>query len=254
MPVTKPTLRIKTARNHSRRHGRVRFIVMHDTVGTFPGDINFLTSRESGVSCDFYVRRNGDLFQLNSDLTGTKTFHAGVSSYQGFSNLNEQSLGIEQEHSLSAGGDWPDAQVEASAHLVAWLVQEFNLDLDTHPIVSHAQVAKPAGRKIDPRSFPWADFMNRVQRFLNGENIPGVQLVFGATGNVIPVDMRMIRNSFFAKLDALEAATGLSAPVHIAVEDGWVAVRPFFEANDFRVEWDAVNEKIEVFPQDPHDV
>jgi len=154
MPVPEPDLKSKPSPNRSSRHGKVRFIIMHDTVGRYPGDLNWLTSAHSKVSSDFYIRRNGELWQLNPDPIHSKTWHAGKSTYQGFSNLNEYSVGIEMEHFQDAD-DWPPDQVNAAAHLVAYLVEQFDLDLASHPIVSHAEVARPSGRKRDPRNFPW---------------------------------------------------------------------------------------------------
>ena len=42
----------------------------------------------------FYVQRTGEVWQLNDDLAGRKTWHAGHSAYQGFNGLNEGSYWI----------------------------------------------------------------------------------------------------------------------------------------------------------------
>jgi hypothetical protein len=190
------------------------------------------------------------LFQLNPDLVERKTHHAGRSFFQAFSNLNEHSLGIEMEHFRSSD-DWPDAQVDASAHLVAWLVQEFSLELETHPIASHAAVAIPLGRKSDPRGFRWDAFGEGVRRRL-GERIEPVRLVFARSQEPIDVELRLVGGASLASARALTAATGLTALVTVN-DEGLVAERPFFESHGFRVEFDADARQIEIFPQEDGD-
>lgn len=250
MPVPRPPFQVRNSPNRSRRHERVRFIVMHDTVGSFPGDIGWLTNPASEVSSDFYVQRNGEVWQLNPDLRQAKTWHAGTSLYQQFSNLNEYSIGIEMEHRFDTD-DWPEQQVQAAARLAAWLVEEFDLDLVTQPIVSHAQVALPPGRKRDPRNLPWSAFGQQVRQSL-GERAEPAKLVWGATGQAIPVELRFVAGTTLATAEALTAATGFSRLVPMS-EDGLVAVRPFFEAHGFRVEWDAASRQIAILPQPNED-
>jgi N-acetyl-anhydromuramyl-L-alanine amidase AmpD len=237
----------KTAINRSRRHGKVKFIVLHDTCGTYPGDLNWLSCKQSGVSADFYVRRNGELWCLNPDLTNTKCWQAGKSAYLGYSNLNEYSVGIEMEHH-NASDDWPQVQVDTTARLAAWLLQEFKLDLDAQPIVSHAQIAIPKGRKSDPRSFPWSDFYGQLRVHL-GHTTESALLMWGITAQPINVELKFVSGSTMADADDLVAATGLSLIVPES-QDGLVSVRRFFESHGYRVEWNAEKREVEVLPQD----
>ena len=72
-----------------------RLIVLHDTAGDLSGDgsISWLSDKKSKVSAHFVVKRNGEIVQLVE--TNIKTWHAGVSSWRGKSNLNDWSIGIE---------------------------------------------------------------------------------------------------------------------------------------------------------------
>jgi len=245
--VTKPPVNTRITPNRSNRHGIIRFVIEHDTAGTYPGDLNWLTSKASLVSSDFYIRRDGQIWQLNPDPLQYKTWHAGISSYRSYSNLNEYALGIEMEHASQAS-NWPDVQIAACTQLTAWLVEEFQLDMTLEPIVSHARVAMPPGRKSDPRGFPWPDFMTRVRKML-GLVKRKAKLIWPMKLNPIPLELLFVQNASFTDGNMLSYITGLTPLVPFS-EDGLVAVRPFFEAHGFRVEWNSQKLELRILPQD----
>jgi AmpD protein len=98
------------------------------------------------VSSHFYIRRNGELQQFVS--VNQRAWHAGVSSYLGRSNCNDNSIGIELEG--IATGRFETSQYETLAGLCAAILQRYPI---TH-IAGHEHVAP--GRKKDPGSgFDW---------------------------------------------------------------------------------------------------
>jgi AmpD protein len=99
------------------------------------------------VSAHFYVRRNGELWQFVS--TDDRAWHAGVSSYRGRSNCNDDSIGIELEG--AEGGLFEAAQYETLASLCAAIPQRYAI---SH-IAGHEHIAPQ--RKKDPGDgFKWA--------------------------------------------------------------------------------------------------
>lgn len=114
------------------------------------------------MSADFYIDRSGRIYKLNPQLSEFYTWHAGVSSWRGRNNCNPFSLGIEMEHRVGEG--WPEAQVAACAHLAAWLVERYDLDLRNGCIQSHRAIAPT--RKTDPESFHWTEFSSLVRQHL----------------------------------------------------------------------------------------
>ncbi len=171
MRVMPPVWVNKPTPNLSKRTKEVRLIVLHHTGGRMPGCLSWLTSKKSKVSADFLVSNTGLIYKLNPQLTLYYTWHAGKSVWKSlvevFRRVNRISIGIEQEH--IPGDPWPTAQVVATAHLCAWLIDRHpndKLDLAEHPIQSHRAVADPPGRKTDPENFPWADFSQRVRSLL----------------------------------------------------------------------------------------
>jgi len=106
----------------------------------------FKTIQGVQVSSHFYIRRNGELQQFVS--ANQRAWHAGVSSYRGRSDCNDDSIGIELEGVETSR--FEAAQYETLAGLCAALVQRYPI---AH-IAGHQHVAP--GRKNDPGSgFDW---------------------------------------------------------------------------------------------------
>lgn len=98
------------------------------------------------VSSHFYIRRNGELWQFVS--CDERAWHAGVSSYRGRDNCNDDSVGIELEG--LEGASFEAGQYETLGSLCAALGQRYPVQ----HIAGHEHVAP--GRKADPGpGFQW---------------------------------------------------------------------------------------------------
>lgn len=98
------------------------------------------------VSSHFYVRRNGELWQFVS--CEDRAWHAGVSSYRGRENCNDDSVGIELEG--LEGDTFEESQYETLTSLCAALAQHYPI----RHIAGHEHVAPD--RKADPGpGFEW---------------------------------------------------------------------------------------------------
>lgn len=147
-----------------RRNGarQVVGIVLHDTAGAGNiNDVRFLASdNDRGVSVDFCVTRDGQIFQLSPDLRNTAMFHAGRSTrFRGLVNgaVNRGTIGIEivQRADLTLSPIYPTAQIRAVAELCAQLCNDFNLTRGD--ITTHARIITD-GSRSDPRQFPFTSF------------------------------------------------------------------------------------------------
>lgn len=112
----------------------------------FTAHASFADLRGLKVSSHFLVRRDGRVIQFASALA--RAWHAGVSSFEGRSECNDFSLGIELE-----GSDFVPftaAQYAALATLTAALAARYPL----RAVRGHEHVAP--GRKTDPGPhFDW---------------------------------------------------------------------------------------------------
>ena len=167
-------------------------IVLHDTAGSGThGDTLYLANPTDGrvVSVDFTVERDGLIWKLNPDLQKFHTHHAGRSTkWRNFKNqeVNQVTVGIEivQKSDLSLSPVYPQVQIDAVAHLCAWLSKTYNIS--NSEITTHRQIITD-GSRSDPRNFPfegangfwqkyWSHFNNDVA-FANSFNESEIPIV-----------------------------------------------------------------------------
>jgi N-acetylmuramoyl-L-alanine amidase len=141
---------------------RVRFLVMHYTEIDEAQSLRVLTTE--GVSVHYVVPdapqvRNGKPVVWQLVPESQRAWHAGVSYWQGTTELNAASIGIENVNLgpvvTPQGRGWqayPPAQVDALIRLAKDIVTRYNLPPTR--VVGHSDIAPQ--RKIDPGPvFPW---------------------------------------------------------------------------------------------------
>ena len=150
------TPRIDTTYTSRNQDSRVQFLVLHYTQSDFQRSLKTLT--EGAVSSHYLVNDDPPVIYRLVDET-RRSWHAGVSSWQGQTQLNAASVGIEivnrgyrDENGVRVWYDYPPAQIDAVVALVRKIVAEHRIRPDR--IVGHSDIAPQ--RKIDPgRRFPW---------------------------------------------------------------------------------------------------
>ncbi len=125
-------------------------VVVHATViPTLEATVDAFLQTSSQVSAHYVVGRDGKIVQMVEDTE--RAWHAGVSELEGVKGVNDFSVGIEIVN-LNDGIDaFTDAQYGAVAAIIRHLRESY--DIRDRRIVSHALVARPAGRKSDPAGF-----------------------------------------------------------------------------------------------------
>lgn len=133
---------------------KIACVVIHATVGAREPSLQWMCNPESKVSAHYLVDKIGGIFHLVHEQN--LAWHAGESTFEGQTNVNAFSVGIELENANDGKDPYPSAQLESCADLVSAICNEHGI----HPgaVVSHASIALPAGRKTDPAGFPWSDF------------------------------------------------------------------------------------------------
>lgn len=143
-------------RNFSERKGDIRAIILHSTDSRVDKPtLDWLSGRApaSRVSAHWYISRDGEIYRIVPDeLTA---WHVGKPIHKTYGN--HYTIGIEMGHMDGKEG-WPWKQVYACAALCSFYLQKY----PNIPMLSHAFVAYPHGRKIDPKDFLWDDFFRFV--------------------------------------------------------------------------------------------
>ncbi len=142
--------------NHEDRgDDAVALIVLHATVGSLQSAISHLVNPRTKVSTHYLISKTGRILRLVAE--SHVAWHAGRAKWKNTTKVNEISIGIELENRNDGVDPYPAAQLRSLTELVYDLMQRYQLSRDD--ITSHAAVAVPAGRKTDPKNFPWSSFL-----------------------------------------------------------------------------------------------
>jgi N-acetylmuramoyl-L-alanine amidase len=142
--------------NHGPRPepARIDMLVLHYTgMADAEAALERLCDPDARVSAHYVIEENGVIWQLVPE--SRRAFHAGVSCWEGESDLNAVSLGIEI---VNPGHEWgyrrfPAAQMASLEHLCRDLIARYSIP--RHRVVGHSDIAPE--RKSDPGElFDWA--------------------------------------------------------------------------------------------------
>lgn len=151
----------------TRGHGGFRAVegvVLHHTAdgpGEYPS-LNIVTNGRSdlaGPLCNLGIGRSGTIYVVAAGAA----WHAGASAWAGFTDLNDEFIGIEAE-SRGTQDDWTPEERDCYVRLVAALL--YYLHRDASRACGHLECALPHGRKIDPAFIDLNRFREDVQRLL----------------------------------------------------------------------------------------
>lgn len=166
-----------------------RYLVFHYTAGrSAQSSIDHLCSPAAKASAHAVIARDGAITQLAP--FNIKTWHAGISQWNGLSGLNSYSIGIEMDNAGPLnkvgnryvawfGGEYPEdevlfarhkyetserywhtyteAQITKALALAGLLVKQYGLE----DVLGHEDIAR--GRKTDPGpAFPLGSIRSRV--------------------------------------------------------------------------------------------
>lgn len=160
---------------------RVRFVVLHYTVADKPASIKILTEQQ--VSAHYLLTDDPKpiIYQLVDE--NRAAYHAGVSSWKNYTQLNNSSIGIEIVNAgwkdTPAGrvyAPFPQTQIDALVPLLKDIVQRHNIAPEN--ILGHSDIAPL--RKQDPGPmFPWQRLAQEgLVRWPDAARVAAVRPVF----------------------------------------------------------------------------
>ncbi|MGW0084332.1 N-acetylmuramoyl-L-alanine amidase [Streptomyces sp. NPDC003393] len=162
-------------------------IVIHDTEGSYESAI--ANAQLAGTASAHYVIRSSDAAVTQMVPTKNLAYHAG--NYV----TNMHSVGIEHEGFAAHGASWyTETQYQATADLVKYLAERFDIPLDRQHIVGHDNVVAPSstlvsGMHWDPGPFwDWNHFMDLLGAPVRGRH--GV----GDVGSAVTIVPGFARN------------------------------------------------------------
>lgn len=134
-------------------------IILHYTDLTSVSEaLTRLCDAELKVSAHFLISKDGLLYQLVDPVH--RAWHAGVSSWQGESDINSRSIGIELDNFGHQFGPepFPPAQINTLVKLLDELTKTY--EISPHRILGHSDVA-PLRKKDPGELFPWLELATK---------------------------------------------------------------------------------------------
>ena len=153
-PDTRLVQLVSPSPNHDERMLPADILLLHYTgMTSTAGAIKRLCDRAAKVSSHYVVEECGNVVQLVPEAR--RAWHAGLASWEGVSDINSRSIGIEIANPGHSYGypDFPEAQIIAVIALCRDIVARRRIRAER--VLAHSDVAPQ--RKSDPgEKFPWA--------------------------------------------------------------------------------------------------
>lgn len=132
---------------------KISLIILHYTdMLNAQSALDLLCRKESNVSAHYLISDDGRIYQLVNN--SNRAWHAGVGFWQGETDINSISIGIELDNPGHTNGlkDYPEKQLLSLVSLLSNLCTEFNISKEC--VLGHSDIAPT--RKRDPgEHFPW---------------------------------------------------------------------------------------------------
>ncbi len=136
-----------------KKRRNIQSIVIHYTgMRSLQSAVERLISKKYEVSSHYLISRAGKIMRLVKD--NNIAWHAGISNWFVFKNLNKNSIGIELENKGHQYGyqDFPNKQIRELIKILKILKKKFKIQ--NINITGHSDIAPH--RKTDPgEKFPW---------------------------------------------------------------------------------------------------
>lgn len=154
-PESSAAAKVFPSPNHGERKG-VRgpdMLILHYTGMPDAGEaLQWLCNPVSQVSAHYFVFEDGRVIQMVPEAR--RAWHAGASFWDGETDINSRSIGIEIANPGHPGGlpPFPEVQIESVIALTRDIVSRWRIPPTR--VLAHSDVAP--GRKLDPGEvFPW---------------------------------------------------------------------------------------------------
>ena len=138
---------------HCNKRRNIHSVIIHYTgMRSLQSAVERLLSKKYEVSSHYLISRTGKIIQLVKD--NNIAWHAGISNWFKFKNLNNNSIGIELENKGHQYGyqAFPNKQIVQLIKILKILKRKFKIK--NINITGHSDIAP--NRKIDPgEKFPW---------------------------------------------------------------------------------------------------
>ena len=142
----------KSKNYNSRKGSKIELIIIHYTALSNTSEaILYLSKKKTKVSSHYLISQQGDIYCLVEDKF--RAWHAGESYWQGFTDINSISIGIELDYNpFGKNNKFSSKMMLSLKQLLIKLQKKYKISKKN--ILGHSDVAP--FRKQDPgKHFPW---------------------------------------------------------------------------------------------------
>ena len=142
----------KSPNYNSRNNSKIQLIIIHYTALKNTLDaISYLCNKENKVSSHYLISQNGSVYNLVEDKF--RAWHAGQAFWQGITDINSVSIGIELDYSPSGKNNKFSSKMINSLKKLILKLQK-NYKINKKNILAHSDIA-PFRKKDPGKHFPW---------------------------------------------------------------------------------------------------
>ena len=142
----------KSPNYNSRKNSKISLIIIHYTALKNTKDaITYLCNKKNKVSSHYLIAQNGSVYSLVEDKF--RSWHAGKAFWQGITDINSFSIGIELDYSPSGKNNkFSSKMINSLNKLILKLKKNYNINKNS--ILAHSDIA-PYRKKDPGKYFPW---------------------------------------------------------------------------------------------------
>ena len=136
----------KSPNYNSRKNTKISLIIIHYTALKSNNDaITYLCNKKNKVSSHYLISQNGLVYSLVEDKF--RAWHAGQAFWQGITDINSFSIGIELDYSPSGKNNkFSFKMINSLKKLILKLKKNYKINKNS--ILAHSDIAP--FRKIEP--------------------------------------------------------------------------------------------------------
>lgn len=136
--------------HYNQRQHPIEMLVIHSMAHSAQEGIDRLN--ELKLSSHYIIDFDGTIWQCVDEKN--RAWHAGISSWQGLTDINSRSIGIEVCHRTLGQSPFHRRQIKSLILLCQNIISRWHISADK--IVAHSDIAP--NRKADPgKAFPWQE-------------------------------------------------------------------------------------------------
>ena len=144
--------KFKSPNFNKRESKKIKYLIIHYTaLNDCSESLKYLCNKSKKVSSHYLISQQGDIYSLVSEKM--RAWHAGVSHWKNYTDINSTSIGIELDYSSNhTNNTFKKKMIKSLINLIKMLKKKYNIH--NNNILGHSDISPY--RKLDPGpKFPW---------------------------------------------------------------------------------------------------